>query len=338
MKIDKRFYGESNSFKLSDLSKIIKSTFPDLFHSCNFLKDQTINSCSSIESASNKDIVFLENKKYFKYLNNNNAVCLIIAPEALSLMTNKNFYIATKQPRRVFAHILNLISPGNLNNQNQSEVSDSAILKKGVVIGENVLIENNVVIGENSVIGNGVIISEGTEIGSNCTILYSIIGKNCVIYPGARIGTTGFGFNFDKSGVYKFPHRGRVLIKNNVEIGANSTIDRGSLGDTIINDFVMIDNLVHIAHNVKIGKGSIICGQSGIAGSSNIGQNVVIAAQVGISGHLNIKSNTILTARSGVTKDVTDAKIMGGFPAIPIKEFRKQQASIRMITKKFKKS
>ena len=123
MKIDKRFYGESNSFKLSDLSKIIKSTFPDLFHSCNFLKDQTINSCSAIESASNKDIVFLENKKYFKYLNNNNAVCLIIAPEALSLMTNKNFYIATKQPRRVFAHILNLISPGNLNNQNQSEIS-----------------------------------------------------------------------------------------------------------------------------------------------------------------------------------------------------------------------
>ena len=148
---------------------------------------------------------------------------------------------------------------------------------------------------------------------------------------------TGFGFNYDKNGVYKFPHRGRVIIKNNVEIGANSTIDRGSLGDTIINDFVMVDNLVHIAHNVKIGKGSIICGQSGIAGSTNIGDNVVIAAQVGISGHLNIKSNTILSARSGVTKDINNAELMGGFPAIPIKEFRKQQATLRIMTKKLKK-
>ena len=337
MKIDKRFYGEVKSYKLSDLSKNIKSTFPDFFHSCNFLKDHTVNNCSSIQDAQNKDIVFLENKKYFKYLNITNGVCLIIEPEVLHQLSNKDYYIATKQPRRVFAHILNLISPGKVDKKINSEISKSAILKKGVVIGKNVEIENNVVIGENSVIGDGVIISEGTEVGSNCTIQYSVIGKNCIIYPGARIGMTGFGFNYDKNGVYKFPHRGRVIIKNNVEIGANSTIDRGSLGDTIINDFVMVDNLVHIAHNVKIGKGSIICGQSGIAGSTNIGDNVVIAAQVGISGHLNIKSNTILSARSGVTKDIKNAELMGGFPAIPIKEFRKQQATLRIMTKKLKK-
>ena len=336
MKIDKRFYGEVKSYKLSDLSKNIKSTFPDFFHSCNFLKDHTVNNCSSIQDAQNKDIVFLENKKYFKYLNITNGVCLIIEPEVLHQLSNKDYYIATKQPRRVFAHILNLISPGKAGKKINSQISKSAIIKKGVVIGNNVEIENNVFIGENSVIGDGVIISQGTEVGSNCTIQYSIIGKNCVIYPGARIGMTGFGFHFDRIGIYKFPHRGRVIIKNNVEVGANSTIDRGSLGDTIINDFVMIDNLVHIAHNVKIGRGSIICGQSGIAGSTNIGNNVVIAAQVGISGHLNIKSNTILSARSGVTKDINHAELMGGFPAIPIKEFRKQQAALRIMTKKLK--
>ena len=337
MKIDKRFYGEIKSYKLSDLTNIIKSTFPDLFYSCNFLKDYTVNSCSSIQDAQNKDIVFLEDKKYLKYLNNISRVCLIIEPEILDKLSNKDYFIATKQPRRVFSHILNLISPGNLNKKKDPEISKSAVIKQGVVIGKNVQIENNAFIGENSVIGDGVIISQGTEVGSNCTIQYSIIGKNCVIYPGARIGMTGFGFNFDKSGVYKFPHRGRVIIKNNVEIGANSTIDRGSLGDTIINDFVMIDNLVHIAHNVKIGKGSIICGQSGIAGSTNIGDNVVIAAQVGISGHLSIKSNTILSARSGVTKDINNAELMGGFPAMPIKEFRKQQATLRIMTKNLKK-
>ena len=122
-----------------------------------------------------------------------------------------------------------------------------------------------------------------------------------------------------------------------MEIGCGSTIDRGSLSNTIIGKNTYLDNQIHIAHNVKIGKGSIICGQSGIAGSTNIGDNVVIAAQVGISGHLNIKSNTILSARSGVTKDINNAELMGGFPAIPIKEFRKQQATLRIMTKKLKK-
>ena len=161
--------------------------------------------------------------------------------------------------------------------------------------------------------------------------------KKCLIYPGARIGTTGFGFNFDDNGVYKFPHRGRVIIKNNVEVGANTTIDRGSLGDTIIDDNVMIDNLVHIAHNVCIGKGTIICGQSGIAGSTVIGENVILGAQVGIAGHLKIKSGVMLSARSGVTKDINKVGLMGGFPAVPIMQYRKQKATINRITKQYNK-
>ena len=336
MNIDENFYGKKKPFKLSELIETIKNTFPELYHSNTMEKDLILKNCSTIENATNKDLVFIENPKYIKHLKNCKAGCILLDPQYLSHVNNKNSYIFSKMPRRIFAFSLGLLSPVKSLPTFKSSISKNSIIKKGALIGNNVKIGDHVIIGENSVIGDGVSIGDFSEIGSNCSINYSKIGKNSIIYPGVRIGTTGFGFNFDDKGVYKFPHRGRVIIEDNVEIGANSTIDRGSLGDTIINNFVMIDNLVHIAHNVIIGKGTIICGQSGIAGSTVIGDNVIIGAQVGIAGHLRIASGAILSARSGVTKDITNAELMGGFPALPIKEFRRQKATLSMITKQFK--
>ena len=333
MIIDERFYGKGKPLKLSNLIKKIKTKFPKLYHSEILNDDFFVNSFSTIEKAIENDLVFLENKKYFKYLKDCNCGCVVIAPDHLQSVNKNNSYIVTRSPRRVFAFCLGLIYPDIFEANGKNRISPNAKIKNGAVLGKNVEIGKQVIIGENTVIGDGVIIQDGTEIGSNCSINYTTIGKNCIIYPGVRIGTTGFGFNFDHDGVYKFPHRGRVVIKDNVEIGANSTIDRGSLGDTKISNFVMIDNLVHIAHNVSIGKGSVICGQSGVAGSTHIGENVTIGAQVGISGHLHIKSGTILSARSGVTKDISKAELMGGFPAMPIKEFRKQKATLSFLTR-----
>ena len=333
MIIDERFYGKARPLKLSNLIKKIKTNFPKLYHSEILNNDFFVSNFSTIDKALQNDVVFLENKKYFKYLKDCNCGCMIITPDHLQSINKNNSYIVTQSPRRVFAFCLELIYPDKFETNGKNLISPNAKIKNGVVLGKNVEIGKQVIIGENTVIGDGVIIQDGTEIGSNCSINYSTIGKNCIIYPGVRIGTTGFGFNFDNDGVYKFPHRGRVIIKDNVEIGANSTIDRGSIGDTKISNFVMIDNLVHIAHNVSIGEGSVICGQSGVAGSTHIGQNVVIGAQVGISGHLHIKSGTILSARSGVTKDIIKAELMGGFPAMPIKEFRKQKAILSRLTK-----
>ena len=333
MIIDKRFYGKGKPLKLSKLIKKIKTKFPKLYHSEILKNDFLVNNFSTIDDAFENDLVFFENKKYLKYLKDCNCGCMIIAPNHLQYINKTNSYIVTRSPRRVFAFCLGLIYPDIFEANDKNRISPNAKIKNGVVFGSNVEIGEQVVIGENTVIGDGVIIQDGTEIGSNCSVNFSTIGKNCIIYPGVRIGTTGFGFNFDNDGVYKFPHRGRVIIKDNVEIGANSTIDRGSLGDTKISNFVMIDNLVHIAHNVSIGKGSVICGQTGVAGSTHIGENVVIGAQVGIAGHLHIKSGTILSARSGVTKDITKAELMGGFPAVPIKEFRKQKALLSRLTK-----
>mgnify|MGYP001228969881 CR=1 FL=1 len=336
MNIDKNFYGKTSPLKLSKLIETIKKTFPELYHSNTIENDFILKNCSTIDKFSKNDLVFIENSKYIKYLNNCKAGCIILDPKYLSHLNNKNSYIFSKMPRRIFAFALGLLSPGKNLSTSKSSISKNSIIKKGALIGNNVKIGDHVIIGENSVIGDGVSIGDNTEIGSNCSINFSKIGQNSIIYPGVRIGTTGFGFNFDDNGVYKFPHRGRVIIKDNVEIGANSTIDRGSLGDTIINSFVMIDNLVHIAHNVIIGKGTVICGQSGIAGSTVIGENVIIGAQVGIAGHLKISSGVSLSARSGVTKDINNVGLVGGFPALPIKEFRRQKATLSMITKKFK--
>jgi UDP-3-O-[3-hydroxymyristoyl] glucosamine N-acyltransferase len=242
--------------------------------------------------------------------------------------------IISNSPRKLFAYSLLKLFPDGFVTKNKSNISNTININKGVVLGQGVNIGKNVKIGSNTVIGNGVFIDDGTEIGSNCSIEYSEIGKNCIIYPGVRMGTTGFGFNFDDNGVYKFPHRGKVVIGDNVEIGANSTIDRGSLGDTILGNFVMVDNLVHIAHNVEIGNGCVICGQSGLAGSSKLGNNVILGAQVGVAGHVSIASGTVLSARTGVTKNINSPCLMGGFPAVPINEFRKQVATLRRISKK----
>ena len=337
MIIDKDFYGDSVPYKLSELIKKVQTLFPDLYHSNSILEDFLIESCATIQEANKQDLVFIENPKYIKYLENIKVGCIVIDPKHSTLVNNKNSFLICKMPRRVFAFCLGLISPGNHLPASKSKISRNATIKKGVILGDNVSIGKGVIIGENTVIGNGVIIDENSEVGSNCTINYAHIGKSSLIYPGARIGTTGFGFNFDDNGVYKFPHRGRVIIKNNVEVGANTTIDRGSLGDTIIDDNVMIDNLVHIAHNVCIGKGTIICGQSGIAGSTVIGENVILGAQVGIAGHLKIKSGVMLSARSGVTKDINKVGLMGGFPAVPIMQYRKQKATINRITKQYNK-
>ena len=336
MNIDENFYGKTNTFKLSELIENIKNTFPELYHSSIIKKDLILKNCSTIEKSTKNDLVFIENSKYIKNLENCKAGCIILDPKYLSHVNNKNSYIFSKMPRRIFAFSLGLMSPIKNLPTFKSSIPKNCIIKKGALIGNNVKIGDHVIIGENSVIGDGVSIGDYSEIGSNCTINFSKIGKKSIIYPGVRIGTTGFGFNFDDKGVYKFPHRGRVIIKDNVEIGANTAIDRGSLGDTIINSFVMIDNLVHVAHNVTIGKGTIICGQSGIAGSTVIGNNVIIGAQVGIAGHLKIASGVILSARSGVTKDINNSELMGGFPALPIKEFRRQKATLSMITKQFK--
>jgi len=178
-------------------------------------------------------------------------------------------------------------------------------------------------VGPNSIIEQNVIIGKNCIIGSNVKIKNTIIGDNVVIQDGSKIGLKGFGFIPFKDKNIKFPHIGKVIIKDNVEIASNCTIDRGSIDDTIIETNTYLDNQVHVAHNVKIGKNCMVAGQVGFAGSTVIGNNVSIGGQAGISGHLKIGNNVKIGGGSGVVKDVPDNSIIMGYPALTLKEFLK---------------
>ena len=336
MNVDSEFYGPIKKILFSKLYEKVKLDSNKEIVSLRLIKDEEIISINSLKLGNYKDITFFENTKYIQDLKKTKSRFIILHPNYKSHVNKKASVIFSKFPRKTFSHILSILYESNYKSNKKKKISKNAFIGEGVVLGNGVEIGSRVQLGPNTVIGDNVKIGDGSILGSNCSIDFSIIGQNCVIYPGSRLGTTGFGFNFDNKGVYKFPHLGRVLIGNNVEVGANSTIDRGSIGDTVIDDYVMIDNLVHVAHNVEIGKGTVICGQSGMAGSAKIGKQVIMGAQVGITGHISIASGTILSARTGVTKSIISPGSMAGFPAVPIKEFKHQTIALRKISKRKK--
>ena len=227
--------------------------------------------------------------------------------------------------------ITNLFYPGSLDD-NFDDFVTSIDKKKfsKLKVGKNVLVGKNVKIGINCSIGNNSIIESNVKIGNNCNIgsnvilKNSIVGNNTNILDGAIIGKKGFGYFPGKNKNIRYPHIGAVIIGNDVEIGCNNTIDRGSLSNTVIGDGTFLDNQVHIAHNVKIGKNCIITAQVGFAGSSSIGNRVLIGGQAGISGHLSVGDNVKIGGGSGVIKNIpSNTKVMG-YPAKDIRNFLKE--------------
>jgi UDP-3-O-[3-hydroxymyristoyl] glucosamine N-acyltransferase len=194
----------------------------------------------------------------------------------------------------------------------------------GVVIGAGVEIGDRCRIGSHAVIGAGVVIGADGTIGANATVQCALIGAKVNIYPGARIGQDGFGFAMGVQGHLKVPQLGRVIIGNNVEIGANTTIDRGAGPDTVIGDGCWIDNLVQIGHNVQLGRGCVVVAQVGISGSTQFGDFVAAGGQSGFAGHLKIGSGAKIAAQAGVIGDVPAGQTYGGYPAVPRLEWLRQ--------------
>jgi len=219
------------------------------------------------------------------------------------------------------------------------EISKKSIIPNSTRVDAFTVIEENVVIGENVWIGSGCYIGRGVKIDDNTRILSNVsiecteIGTNVLIYHGAKIGQRGFGFALSQKGHVKLPQVGKVIIQDNVEIGANTCIDRGSYGNTIIGEGTFIDNLVHIAHNVKIGKHCAIAGQVGIAGSAIIEDYCVFGGQVGIGGHIKIGKGVQAGGQSGITKSITDGKKVSGTPAIPLNDYHRKSILIKKLIK-----
>ncbi len=305
----------------SDNNIIIKSSLSD---------NEIISGISSLEKAKKNQISFFENTKLINYLKNTNAKACFIRNEFVYLLPSTCLPIIVDNPYLCFAYTTNFFYPKIISNgkisQNSSihknaSISNNIEVGNYVTIAENCSISKNVIIENNVIIDRGVNIGENTFIGNNCVISNAIIGKNCVIESGTIIGGSGFGFAPNEK--ISIQHIGNVIIGDNVKIGSNCTIDRASIDSTIIEDNVRLDNLIQVAHGVKISMNSIIAAQVGIAGSTLIGSNCIIGGQAGISGHLKIGNNVKIAAKSGVTKNVKDNMTIAGFPAIDIRKWKK---------------
>lgn len=279
--------------------------------------EQYISSVCGIENGWENSISYIKDDSFLKFYNKTKSNIIIVDK---TFLINKNLdktLIKVKDPQYSFCKILKLFADEEKNkfllkenNETNSNVHKTAIISLNSVIGENCTIEENVQILPNCYIGNNVHVKKNTTINSGtCIYNNSIIGENCIIHSGAVIGADGFGFiNRNKKNI-KLYHLGKVIIKNNVEIGANSCIDKGLThsDSTIIEENVKIDNLVQIGHNVKINYGTIIAGHCGIAGSTEIGKNCIIGGKVAISDHLKIADEVKIAGNSGVTKSIKKA-------------------------------
>lgn len=213
-----------------------------------------------------------------------------------------------------------------------AQLGEGVRIGAGAVIGADAEIGDRCVIGPNVVIGPGVVIGEGGSIGAGASVRCAILGARAVILAGARIGEPGFGFAPGPEGLVRIPQLGRVVIGEDVEVGANSAIDRGMLGDTEIGDGVKIDNLVQIGHNVKIGRHSLLAAQVGVAGSVNIGVGVMIGGQAGLADHLEIGDGAVIAAKSGVISDIPAGEKWGGYPARRMQRWLREAASLARLT------
>ena len=324
-----QFFEKKGPFPLNEIIKVLGLN-EDISKDNNF----SIHSFESLDKATDKDITFLNSVKYKNLsLKTKAAACITshnlskFLPEKCIKVNVKNILFAVTKTSKMFYPNADFDIPDD-------KLLDSEKIRKlypNVKFGKNVLIGENVRIGKNSSIGSNTIIESKVNIGENCVIGSFVIIKNSLIsnevhiQDGAKIGVKGFGFIPVQNKNLRTPHIGNVILEEGVEIGANSTIDRGSLTNTIIGKNTFIDNQVHVAHNVKIGKNCMIAGQVGFAGSSTLGDNVVIGGQAGISGHLKIGSNVKIGGGSGVIKDIPDNTQVMGYPAVNLKEFVKQR-------------
>jgi len=302
-----------------------------LFRNVNFKKNYILNNICPLNKAKKGDLTFFDSLKYKSLAINTKATACITTNKFEKFLPKYVEKIIVKNVLLELARVVKIIYPNAdidypdlyLRKPRKSDYK-KVRFGNNVLVGKKVKIGKNSIIGSNSIIESNVLIGKDNIIGSGVIIKNSIIGDEVVIQDNCKIGQKGFGFLPNNEKNIKFPHIGKVLIEDRVEIASGCTIDRGSIDDTIIGKNTYLDNQVHVAHNVQIGTNCMIAGQVGFAGSSKIGNNVSIGGQAGISGHLKIGNNVKIGGGSGVVKDIQDNQIVMGYPAIPLKEFIKK--------------
>jgi UDP-3-O-[3-hydroxymyristoyl] glucosamine N-acyltransferase len=339
---NRSFFTNSTPLALSYLASSIKATpYINGKKVENIDPKIMVSDISTLEKASSNELTFFTNAKYAEQYTKSKALACITSEKFLDKAPKDVFILVTGNPYADFARIMTLFYPAQTIKPGLSKdahIHPTAVIGKDCEIAHGVTMGAEVKVGANTKIYPGVYIDDKVQIGENCIIHHDVtlsnclIGNNTIIHSGTRIGQDGFGYAFDNYKHIKIPQIGRVVIGNDVEIGANCTIDRGAIDDTIISDMCKIDNLVQVGHNVVLGVGCIIVSQVGISGSTELGKYVVVGGKVGISGHLKIGDGAQLAAGSGVIQDVEAKQVVGGYPSLPIRQWHKQTVILKKLS------
>lgn len=336
--VDTRFFINRGSLTVAQIAKICDATLKTAGH-----ENDVVNDINTIAAAGQGEICFFYDRKK-KAVGAEIKASACITTEELAAFVAEGVVVLTAADPKLAALKLkeamyaekrpeaNIAPTARIHPT--AEIGEGCSIADYAVIGANVKIGANTVVEPFAYIADGCVIGNDCRLGAHCCVAYTIMGNNCYIYNGARIGQDGFGFQ-TIAGVHKrIPQLGRVIMGNDIEVGSCSCIDRGALGDTVIGDGCRIDNLVQIAHNDKMGRGCVIVSQTGIAGSCTFGDYVVCGGQTGFADHLNVGSGAQVAAQSGVMRDIEAGSVVMGSPCVPFKEFMRQVSFLQKNSKK----
>jgi UDP-3-O-[3-hydroxymyristoyl] glucosamine N-acyltransferase len=332
---DPRFFARQGPFSIGELARLAEA---DVAAGADL--SRTIRDVAPLDAATGEDLTFLDNPHYADAFAASRAGACVVHPRFVPRAPSGMVLLVTPAPYMAYARIARAFYPTPLPSPGvapQATIDPTASLGQGCRVDPGAVIGAHAEIGDRSWIGANAAIGEHVKLGSDCfvgaaaSITYALIGDRVMIYTGARIGQDGFGFASGGNGHLRVPQLGRVVIGDDVEVGANTTIDRGAGPDTVIGSGCMIDNLVQIGHNVQMGRGCVLVSQVGISGSTRLGDFVVIGGQVGVAGHLSIGSGVRIAAKSGVNRNVPAGTDVGGAPAVPVREWRRQLAAVARL-------